>query len=697
VLGEHRRLISLVEHGGYGKSRLAIEFGWRSLAFFDDGAWLIELKDLELPAECSAAEAAEAIAAKSLEKLRLQRDPQIKTAAEQLIGRWRAEHVLLIFDNFEHVELGASVLPTLLHECGRMQIVVTSRHELGLANEGERIIHIGPLDESAKLFADRAPHGSVDLERDRAQIESICDALHNLPLAVTVAAAWADRFTLSELKDKLPKIIARDQVIAASNEWSWKLLTDQQRERLARLSFFSGGGRLDDIAAVFGESDELAAAEQLAELRARNWLTLSSQDSPRRYDFDNPLLQEFCSAKMSAEFGGIQVEAQLKHVEHFADVSRAWTEALHGGSAGSQMQAVDRFAMDKPNFDLSYRISVNAKLIRPFSHLRYGYCAYSGVWDFSVAREYYEQALVLHSELGDKQGEANDLHSLGEIARRVDDYPEASDYYERARVLYLGTEDKLGGGNCHYGLGFIAYVQGDHVEAKKRFQEALLLHREIGDELGQANDLAALGEVAILEGDFSAAFICYEQALVLHRGLGNRLGEATALKGLGHAARQQGHYGVSREQYEQALTLYRELRIVIGEANVLNGLGHVACLQSDCDAARACYEQALSLDRMMGNKLGEANNLQGLGDVAQMEGDHAAARTHYKSALSLHRVSGAKQAQANDLFGLGMSSLQEGRWAEGRQELSDALILYEVIGLENLVQWIRQLLDTLPE
>ena len=121
---------------------------------------------------------------------------------------------------------------------------------------------------------------SPDLDVDdsvAAEIAAICVALDGLPLAIELAAARADvlspgghpsldsqdRFGL--LIDGGADVAERQQTLRAAIDWSFELLSDDQRTFFARLGVFAGTFDLEAALAVAGEGLE-APLELLASL-----------------------------------------------------------------------------------------------------------------------------------------------------------------------------------------------------------------------------------------------------------------------------------------------------------------------------------------------------------------------------------------------------------------------------------------------
>jgi predicted ATPase/DNA-binding CsgD family transcriptional regulator len=262
------RLVTVTGPGGAGKTRLAREVAKRVAGRFTDGVWLAELAAVRDPAQVAAAVAA-ALGIRDL--------PSV-AAAEALADALARRHLLLVLDNCEHVIGAAAEL------CGRLllgaddvRVVATSREPLRIA--GEVRYRLAPLtlpdpddpadpdgSEAVALFADRARRAdaSFALDGETGPVAGrLVARLDGLPLAIELAAARVealgvaqlldridDRFTLLGAGDRLAA--ARQRSLAATVEWSYRLLDERERRVFRAVSVFAGPFTLEGAEAVAG-------------------------------------------------------------------------------------------------------------------------------------------------------------------------------------------------------------------------------------------------------------------------------------------------------------------------------------------------------------------------------------------------------------------------------------------------------------
>jgi predicted ATPase/DNA-binding CsgD family transcriptional regulator len=268
LLGQYR-LVTVTGSGGAGKTRLAGEVAGQVAGRFADGVWLAELAPVRDPAQV-----ADAVAA----VLGIRELPS-SAAADALARALSGRQLLLVLDNCEHVIGAAAELSgRLLLGADDVRVLATSREPLQTAGEARyRLAALTlpdpekPADpdesEAVALFADRARRADTRFALDEQTaplVSRLVARLDGMPLAIELAAARVealgvgqlldridDRFALLEAGDRLAA--ARHRSLAATVEWSYRLLDDRERQVFRALSVFPGPFTLEGAEAVAGE------------------------------------------------------------------------------------------------------------------------------------------------------------------------------------------------------------------------------------------------------------------------------------------------------------------------------------------------------------------------------------------------------------------------------------------------------------
>ncbi len=255
------RLMTLTGAGGSGKTRLALEVARGLIEAYPEGVWLVELAPLSEEVLIPKAVA---------EALKVPERPG-EAIADTLLEVLRDRQLLLVVDNCEHlVGATARLVDRLLDSCPGVRILATSREALGV--EGEIRWLVPPLSapepqgtpsseqleayESVRLFVERAggrePSFSLG-PHNAAWVAVVCRRLEGIPLAIELAAARVGTLSLEQISQRLEgtldlltrgvrTAVPRQQTLRGTLDWSYELLSEDEKKLFGRLSVFAGDG-----------------------------------------------------------------------------------------------------------------------------------------------------------------------------------------------------------------------------------------------------------------------------------------------------------------------------------------------------------------------------------------------------------------------------------------------------------------------
>ncbi|MFG1995494.1 BTAD domain-containing putative transcriptional regulator [Actinoplanes sp. NPDC048988] len=267
------RVTTIVGPGGVGKTRLMSE------ALTGDEL-VVELAERSVPDDVGAAVAG---------ALGLRAAPRgaVAAVAERLGG----SAVVLVLDNCEHLLAAVrDLVAQIVSRCPRVRVLATSRQRLGVP--GERVLRLRPLPEEDQvaLFCDRAAllrAGFSPDARSRELAAEVCRLVDGLPLAVELAARREAVFGLAHLRDRLGAGLQvldparggdRATAVAATVEWSYRLLDPAARRLLDRLAVCRGGFGLEALPYFADGAEPL-----LAELVDASLVVCDLSAGPPRY------------------------------------------------------------------------------------------------------------------------------------------------------------------------------------------------------------------------------------------------------------------------------------------------------------------------------------------------------------------------------------------------------------------------------
>jgi predicted ATPase/DNA-binding SARP family transcriptional activator len=332
-LVRRHRLVTLTGVGGAGKTRLAIEVARNIDGEVADGAIFVDVAtvtDGNLVAEHVAAA--------------LGANGGAGNGLERLAAQVRQARLLLVIDNCEHLrDAVAVVVEALLSRAPDLRILATSREVLGVPGE---VAHaVPPLDvpepdatlealmgaDAIRLLLERidgtsAPAGSSDVVLRTAA--RICRELDGLPLAIELAASRSAALGLEQIADRLAdrfKFLvswrrlasARHRTLAEAMDWSYELLSVQERRLLASLSVFGGPFQLDAVAAVCLDGDQDLALDLVERLLDASLLTSVAAGRGKRFRMLETVRQ-YAAGHLSDQEADIVRRRLAEHVRRLA-------------------------------------------------------------------------------------------------------------------------------------------------------------------------------------------------------------------------------------------------------------------------------------------------------------------------------------------------------------------------------------------
>ncbi len=728
-------LLTLTGVGGGGKTRLALRVAEEFEAAFPDGRWLAELGPLSDP---------EQVAVTVARVLGLREEPG-RSLPDLIAAGVGQRSVLVILDNCEHLlDAAGRLAEHLLQACPRLKILVTSREPLGIG--GETVWRVpslattptgeGSVGEAAELFFDRARSvvPAFRLEGGTiAIVQKICARLDGIPLAIELAASRVRLLSVEQILAKLDDrfrlltggsrtALERHQTLRATVDWSYGLLSAEEKRLLRHLSVFAGGWTLEGATAVSGaEADEFEVLDSLAHLVDKSLAAMEESRGAVRYR-TLETVRQFAREELdrSNEGGGSRDrhlrfflrlaedgEAGLKgrdqkewlerlEVEHENMLSALrWAPSCADGTetALRLAAALTSFWLARGHFVLG-RAAVADVLALPAvmprdrtiavdggetEPLRPELVAHPllsarvltaagtlalGQGEWPVARRYFEDALDLWRGLRDLAGISRASNLLGVVLLRLGEVAAARRSMEESLELARALGERSMLPSVLNNLGSLAMNRQDNEAAYRHFEEAALILRELGNRLHLAVALGNQGHVAQKLGDTAAADRCYGESLALHQELGNRPGAAGTLTLLGQSAWTRGDHAEARRRWTEALTCYRDIGSRRGEADILNNLGLLAIDEEDLAAAGPLFEESLAIQRELGSLPREALVLANLGLVRHREGRRLEAAGCYRRSLEI-RSNAQEFAEAIGLIeGSAALAAETGRFVE---------------------------------
>src|SRR5579863_6627862 len=562
ALAKHR-LVTLVGAGGVGKTRLAMQVGADLLDHYEDGVWLIELAPLSdndlIPSTVASVfhvgEAAN------------------KTITESIVHALKARRALIIFDNCEHVvEPAARLIDAILRSCPHIRIIATTRQGLGIAGEVvHRVASLAVPESSGRLTAEDAMrHGAIALfvERAIAATESfrltdenapvvarLCNRLDGIALAIELAAPRLKALSLEQLEARLSErfriltggsrtALPRQQTMRALVDWSYDLLTSDEKTLFRRVAVFAGGWSLDAASAICSDEkiEEWAVLDLLQSLVDKSMVVAKLSGSEQRYRLLESTRQY---AHELLEKSGELEPMQVRHAQWFLEFAKR-VESLRDSTptkAGLALidpdldnvrAALDWALAERHDIELGSALAANIyeywflagyeaegrpriEAALALSSEITSKATISALWlaryrlsslatsSWSKLREDAEHALRLNREIDDVAGMRLALSAIAETYLRQLQHDEAQKYLDEALVLAERRGSRNDIGSVKSATARNLHFAGNTKAARAIYAEVLAIARATGNDRLRSTVVSNLAEVEFSAGDAARA------------------------------------------------------------------------------------------------------------------------------------------------------------------------------------------------
>ena len=636
-----RRLVTLIGPGGTGKTRLSIQVARAVREAFPDGVWLFELAALTDP---------ETIPNNVLKVLKLQ-ETSGTPALKMLTSYLGDKQALLIFDNCEHlIDACAQLIEQILQAAPLMQVLASSREALGVSGETVQRIQSLPLpDSSTQAWDELQKSAAIQLFMARAEsanaqqwltaeygtaIAQICRRLDGIPLAIEMAAARLNIFSPSQILERLDDrfrlltggsrtALPRLQTLQALIDWSYDLLSEEEKGLFQDLSAFAGGWTIEMALEVCSDWDVYSLLPQLVD---KSLVMAEPQGDVMRYQFLETIRQYARDRMMDA---GRATKIRDQHLNYFVSYSQPgdFVNAITG------KQYTLRMLPDLEN------------------------CRRALTWgidqDPLSALELAGNLTTFWTNVSIREGISWVDKSLEKVASMQVHYEKTGEDLRLKRALANGYLARSG----------LMFPLGRNEQAFEAAGKSVELFETLEDEfrLTFAHGLFGLAGISI--GENKAALESIEAASVLEEKNPNRFVRALLLNLKGLAAIYlERDIQSARELMEQAIAL--DPAIATSMISGTFALIKIQALSQNWDRARELVEMALdgvAKSGLADNKRQINMYISERGHIERRSGNLDAALNIYSRMISSYRELGMEPAVANLLECFAMIAVQKGQ------------------------------------
>lgn len=649
------RLITLIGSGGCGKTRLALQVASELVGAYAQGVWFVPLASVSDPA---------LVPMSVIQAFNVKLSPDV-SPMQRLITHVRDKQLLLILDNFEHVEGAAIVVDEMLAAAPGLKVLVTSRAVLHLYGEYE--FGVPPLDvptvNNALSAAQLSQFGAVQLFVERTQavlpdfvltkengaaIAQICARVDGLPLALELAAAQMKTFPPALLlerlsKERLPILVggpknrsARQQTLHNTITWSYNLLSSEEQTWFARLGVFTDGWSLKAVEAMipalaadqkqensFASNSVLEMLEQLADHSLL--VRLPASNEQLRFTMLETL-REYARDQLITR--GEYERLRNWHACYYMAVAEVAEIGLRGPQ---QLAWLAKLAADRNNFHAALEWS--QQQARAGKSIPISFCEQKAV---EVCKNGSEPSTSSEKTVADTEFPAVELCLRLVAALRP--------YWE---------------------------WQGHLTEGRNwlRAMLAVPLAGDAGERVlaARAKALSEAARLACLQSNLVQAVELAEESIALWRKLNNPTGLAHALLHRGWAAHAANDYEGAKQVYVEGIQLLTPAGDLWLRAQLHFHLGDVLGFTGDFEQTWSCYAQSRELFEQVGDKTALADVLKDQGGILLLDSKYTEAIDCLLQSMRLCLELDHKQFMATGIgllsFAFGLRALPDPRSA----------------------------------
>lgn len=620
LLKQHR-LITLTGPGGIGKTRLALRVAEEVSGFFKDGVYFVDLAEVNEAALVINTIAYVLGVAESLDT------PLLILTQEAL----RHKQLLLVLDNFEHLLAAAPVVADLLTAAHELRVLITSREVVALYGEQEYAVpslqlpdlewfathHLaaGELlhSEALQLF-ERCAQAVAPAFRLTAEnipaVASICLRLDGLPLAIELAAAYSKLLTPQamltqldslwlEMKRPLRNVPTRQQTLRNTIEWSYRLLTEEERRLFAQLAIFRGGCTLEAIDAIYNRHPRVLLLEQLNGLVNKSlvWRREGRDGEPRFGMLET--IREYAHSCL-AEQGELEA-VQERHARYYTRLA-AHLEA----QSIKQRVIMSQFENENDNFRVALRWSlthdpepglsligdlgscwrIRGRLMEGMDWAQQLLAVGQQASPAMRARAYASAGVIAYV-LGHRSESRQLADQSWSLAQQAADHP------ARAQALFVRAAVRVAPN----------LTAAEYEEIVQMTHEASQLFVELGSRMNYARTFNVLGEVKRMQQRYAEAIADYEVSLQGLRAVDYQSGVAIALSNLGWAVYHLGDEQAALAHFTESINVAYDLDFADGVGVALIGVAGVLARRHEPQAAAKLLGTADALREALGKAI----------------------------------------------------------------------------------------------
>ena len=330
--------------------------------------------------------------------------------------------------------------------------------------------------------------------------------------------------------------------------------------------------------------------------------------------------------------------------------------------------SVTKNHLNHPIYSSFYK-NIHASSLNNFGYL------YDSQGKLIKAITYYEKALNVYEDIGDKKGIAIVLNNIGTVYENQGALNKALENYQQALSLHKKIGDKVLVSYLLNNIGYI-YVNQGHVEkALKIYNESLQIQKEVDDYKGMSYSFNNIGYIYEGKKEYTVALEYFKKSLLMSQKINNKSSLALALSNIGSIYSTRNEIDSASNYYAQSLILYKEIDNKPGIISSLNYLGYIDIKENKFESAKVKLKRAFSISNEIGfpNLISLSSNY-----LAQI----AVKQNNYKEAYSMYKLHIKMRDSTNNIKTQKATILLQSKYEYETQKAIDDLKNDKLLAIE---------------
>lgn len=496
---------------------------------------------------------------------------------------------------------------------GMTKIILTSIRRFDNLDR-EQIIPIDGLseDESVDLFVKLAKErlNEDTLEKSKQIIKEIAIKTGGHPLSIELLARSykdEDRTPLKGMLDHLGLGIVQYRKekhlmsLEACFEYSIKILTDDLRDFLPRLTIFTSPFSSDAVEFIFGHKEKLMLGEfyDMSLLRRIDLDEYGEINLGYRLFNFHPSIRNYLEKMISSE--GIDLEGAYR--ERFSRYfCKMLYQVYHSYGKENHLSMLRRLSIvfKGENNDIIRSINLTNSLTLRAHILRLIGITLTFARLNWIGINFLKESLKIDTGLNNKVGLAKDYNALGNVYSNLGEFEQSRIHLEKALNIGESINYKTIMATAHINIGSYYHSVGNLDQTRFHDEKALAIFGEINYKEGLVTVYTNLGILLRDMGYIQEAIDSHKKAIEISAKIGSNLSMAEAYNNLGVDLRTAGENERNIKRLEEALNYHKkaieinsEFKHKIAVAGNYNMTGLVYCRMIEIEKNTSKFDEAM--------------------------------------------------------------------------------------------------------